>query len=107
MQIQINTDHTIVGTEAFAAHARGVVGRAIDRFRDRITRLEFHLRDENGDKTGTRDKRCMIEARLEVRRPPAVTHQAATVDEALRGTAEKLERSLETTVERTQDHRPH
>jgi ribosomal subunit interface protein len=105
MQIQINTDSNIEGREKLAAHVKGVVESALSRFSDRITRVEVHLSDENSHKSGQDDKRCMMEARLEGRQPTAVTHQAATLDQAVDGAADKLKRSLESTLERLRDHR--
>jgi hypothetical protein len=45
----------------------------------------------------------MKEARLEGRQPIAVTHQAATVEQALEGAADKLKRSIESTLGRLRD----
>lgn len=103
MQIQINTDANIDGTEELAAHVKGVLGSHLDRFSDRITRIEVHLSDQNGDKSGQGDKRCMLEARLEGRQPTAVTHHAAGMEEAIDGAADKLKRSIETTLDRLKD----
>ena len=52
MQIQVSTDHNIEGREALSEHFKGVVATALDRFRGRITRVEVHLSDQNGDKAG-------------------------------------------------------
>lgn len=103
MQIQINTDHNIEGREALADQVSGVVERALDRVSDHITRVEVHLSDENSDKSGQNDKRCMMEARLEGRQPVAVTHQAATLDQAVDGAADKLVRLIESTLGRRHD----
>lgn len=100
MQIQVNTNSAIEGTEGLAEHVRGMVEVALDRFADRISRVELHLGDENGGKSGQDDKRCMIEARLEGRQPTAVTHHAATLDLAASGAIEKLKRVLTSTLER-------
>lgn len=105
MQVQINTDRSVEGTEERATHVRQVVESALSRFSDRITRVEVHLSDENGDKGGLEDKRCMMEARLQGRQPTAVTHQAATLDQAVNGAAEKLARLIESTLGRLDDHR--
>ena len=106
MQIQINTDHNIEGHEALAAQVSGVVESALSRFSDHITRVEVHLSDENSDKKGGQnDKRCVMEARLEGRQPIAVTHQAATLDEAVDGAADKLARLIESTLGRMRDQR--
>jgi ribosome-associated translation inhibitor RaiA len=100
MQILVNSDHRITGTEALTERVEGVVADAIGHFADRITRVEVHLNDVNGDKQGDNDKRCMLEARVGGLKPIAVTHQAAHMAEALHGAAEKLERALSHALER-------
>lgn len=101
MQIQINTDNNIQGREKLSENFQSVLKSSLDRFSDRVTRLEVHLSDENGpDKNGNDDKRCMIEARLEGMKPMAVTHQADTLDLALNGAADKMERMLDDTLKR-------
>jgi ribosome-associated translation inhibitor RaiA len=107
MQIQVNTDNNIEGHERFTSHVRSVVESALNRFSDRITRVEVHLGDESGGKAGQADKRCMMEARLEGRQPTAVTHHAATVDEAIDGAADKLARSIDSTLGRLRDQHGH
>ena len=105
MHIQIHTDHNIDGREEFASYVKGVVESTLSRFSDMITRVDVHLRDENGEKTGPDDKRCMMEVRLEGRQPTAVTHLAATLGEAVDGAAEKLKRSIESMMDRLKDVR--
>jgi ribosome-associated translation inhibitor RaiA len=100
MQILLNSNHTVSGTEALTERVAGVVSDAIDRFADRVTRVEVHLNDVNGDKRGDMDKRCMLEARVGGLKPIAVTHQAASMADALHGAAEKLERALSHALER-------
>lgn len=104
MQVQINTDRNIEGHEALAAQVRGVVESALRRISDHITRVEVHLSDENSDKKGGKDNmRCMLEARIEGGQPIAVTHQAATLDQAVGGAAGKLTRLIESTLGRLRD----
>jgi ribosome-associated translation inhibitor RaiA len=105
MQIQVNTDHHIKGSEKLAAHVKGVVVSALSNLSDRISRVEVHLSDENGGKAGPDDKRCMMEARVEGHQPIAVTHQSDTVDEAVDGAAEKLSKSLEHMLDRQERKR--
>jgi ribosome-associated translation inhibitor RaiA len=104
MQIQIHTDSNIEGGENLIARFSSVVEGALERFSDRITRVEIHLSDQNGDKSGQDDKRCMMEARLEGRQPITVTHQAASLDQAVDGAAHKLTRLIEGTLGRAHDH---
>ena len=106
MQIQMNTDGNIEGHEALATQVSSVVESALNRFSDHITRVEVHLSDENsGKKGGHDDMRCVMEARLEGRQPIAVTHHAATVDQAVDGAADKLTKLIESTLGRLRDHR--
>jgi ribosome-associated translation inhibitor RaiA len=103
MQILTNSDHTITGSESISERVESIVTDAVSRFADRITRVEVHLNDVNADKRGDRDKRCMMEARLGGLAPIAVTHQAATLLEAIEGAADKLERALEHALGRLED----
>jgi ribosome-associated translation inhibitor RaiA len=100
MQILINTDHHIEGHEALAAWATSEVEKAMSRHTDHITRVEVHLGDENGNKTGLNDKRCVMEARLEGRQPLAVTEHAPTLYLAISGAADKLTRLIASTLGR-------
>jgi ribosome-associated translation inhibitor RaiA len=103
MQIQVNTDNHIHGREEIVALVETSVEGAIGRFRERITRVEAHLSDTNSHKTKGDDIRCVLEARLAGHQPIAVTHQASTVELALSGAADKLERSVESTLGRLKE----
>lgn len=72
----------------------------LDRFSQHVTRFEVHLSDEDGDKSGGSDKRCLIEARLEGRQPEVASEQAATLEGVYSGAAKKLQRALQTTLGR-------
>ena len=100
MKIQINSDANIEGHEALAAQVSATVEHVLKRFEDHVTRVEVHLSDQNGEKSGQQDKRCVMEARLEGRPPVAVTHEAATTDQSVRGAADKLSRLLDSQLGR-------
>ncbi len=100
MQIQINTDHNIEGREKFTAKIEELVETELNRFSGQISRVEVHLSDENSDREGHSDKRCMIEARLNGRQPTAVTQEAESLNQAIDGAIEKLKRSIESTLGR-------
>lgn len=105
MQVQVKTDANIEGREGLIAHVTGVVESTLDRFRGRITRVEVHLADENGHKTGPGDKRCTMEARIDGHQPVAVTDHAGSVHQAVDGAAGKLLRALDSTFGRLDDRR--
>lgn len=94
MQIQINSDHHISGTPELAQHVRGLLRDSLERYSDRITRVEVHLNDLNSIKRGSRDKRCLMEARLGGLGPVAVDHEAPSLDLAINGAMEKLEHAI-------------
>ncbi len=105
MQIQVNTDDNVEGREDLTRRVAADILSALDRFSGHITRVEVHLSDENADKAGKADKRCLMEARPTGRKPLAVSHQGATLEEALSGATNKLQRALESTLGRLNDHK--
>jgi hypothetical protein len=101
MQIQVNTDSHITGSAKLTREVEDIVHHALDRFSDRITRVEVYLSDENSaEKSGDSDKRCLIEARLGGLQPITVGHQGSSLDQAASGAANKLEKTLERTLGR-------
>lgn len=105
MQIQIYIDHNFDVHEPTMAQFRNTVQSALSHFSEHITRVEIHLSDENADKSGQNDKRCLLEARLEGRQPMAVTHTAANLSQALHGAVDKMTRMIESTLGRAQQSR--
>lgn len=102
MTIQFNTGHNITGSEEHRASLIALISDGLSRFSTQITRLEVHLTDQDGNKDGLNDKRCMIEARLAGMQPIAVTNQANTHEQAVEGAIDKLKASLETILGRKQ-----
>lgn len=105
MQIQFNTDESVEGHEALGRHAEEVVRKVLGRFAEQVTRVEIHLSDVNGQKAGDNDKRCVMEARLAGRQPIAVTEMANSLHQAIDGAAQKLKRSLDSTLGKLADKR--
>ena len=67
----------------------------LERHLEDLTRVEVHLSDENGGKSGPKDKRCKMEARPKGHQPILVSHDADSLTQAVEGAAEKLEHALE------------
>lgn len=103
MHVQVNTDSHIVGSEGLQQQVEKVLESALGRYGDRITRVEVHLNDVNGQKSGEFDIRCMVEARLAGMQPVAATDQAGTLDQALGGASKKLQRLLDSTLGKLTD----
>ena len=104
MQIQINTDKNVTASEDLMASSKSLISEELSRYSQHITRVEVHFSDEDGQKEGFNDKRCMIEARLAGMQPIAVTNHANTHDQALFGAIDKLKNSLEKITGRFKDN---
>lgn len=104
MQIQFNTDKTIEGHERMQSHFTEEISESLKRFEDKITRVEVHVGDENNEKFGLDDKRCMIEVRLAGKNPIAVTNHANTIEKAVSGATDKMKKLLTTTFEKLKTH---
>ena len=94
MQVLVNSDHHIHGGESVTERVQYIVEAELDRFADRITRVEVFLSDAAGGKHGAKDKRCVMEARPAGIAPVAASNEAPTVLEAIEGAASKLQRAL-------------
>ena len=103
--VAVELDHGDPGREEILQEAPGgVVEDALGRFNDRITRVEVHLTDENGiQKSGDSDKRCVMEARLAGMQPITVSAEGSSLEQALDGAANKLEKTLKRTLGRLDD----
>ena len=94
MQVQFNSDSSVMGTENVAARIEAKVREKLARFEERLTRVEIHVHDENAHKHGHDDKACTIEARPRGGKPVGVTEGASTVDDAARKAASTLAQRL-------------
>lgn len=104
MKIQLNTDNHISGDQQMAERVQSIVDGSLDRFSDRLTRVEVHLSDHNSGKSGARDKRCLMEARPEGMDPVAVTAESDQMGKAVREAADKLRAALDRQIERARPH---
>jgi len=107
MLVQVNTSSNTHGSADLSLRVEGIVAASLDRFGERITRVEVHLSDENGDKSHGADKKCVLEARPANMQPMTVTDVAATFDQAVEGAARKMEKHLDSTFGRIQDRERH
>jgi len=104
MTIQINTDKHINGSQELSTYIENLVKTNLQRFDDKLTRVELHLSDENGGKSGADDKRCVLEGRLEGIPALAVTHDADTIHKAVDGATQKMKKAIEAKLGRLATH---
>ena len=103
MQIRVNTDHSVKGSEQLDLHVQSTVEASLGRFGEKVTRVEIHLSDDNGDRTRGDDKRCLLEARPAGLQPVVVTRVGRTIDEAVGGAVDMMERLLDATFAKLHD----
>ena len=104
MKIQFNTDKNIEGHERLEKFFTAELEKELARFDDKVTRIEVHLGDENSDKGGVNDKRCVIEARPVKLKPIAVTAYADSIEKAFFQATEKMKKILNTTFDKQLAH---
>lgn len=105
MQVHVYTNHTVQQHEEVAGRIEADITDALERFSGQLTRVEVHLGDENAEKGGAADKRCMIEARPTGQQPVALTHKAATLEDACNGAIHKMIKLLEHKFGRLHDRK--
>ncbi len=103
MQVHVQTDDHIEGSEAMNRWIEAETISRLARFRDHLTRVEVHFSDLDGGRSNGADKRCNVEARVAGRPPVAVNADAAKVPEAFTAAIDKLVRALDTDQGRLRD----
>ncbi|MFT5337947.1 MAG: ribosome-associated translation inhibitor RaiA [Sphingobacteriales bacterium] len=104
MTIQINTDKTLTVEERSSDFFSSQISKSLERFESHITRIEVHLKNENGNKEGFKDVSCLLEARMEGRQPIAITNHGDTMDLALSGAIDKIKAAIETIIGKNKQH---
>ena len=94
MQVLVNGDDHVCCDEELIRRVEGVITGTLERFGDRVFRVEVRLRDLNSERPGDRDKVCSLEARMAGAPSLIAEHDAPTLTEAIHVAAGKLERLL-------------
>lgn len=103
MQIQIHSNG-VANSEAVNTRLQQELETTLKVFSEQITRIEAHLRDENGPKRGN-DKRCLLEIRLAGHQPIAVEAEHADMYQAITLATGKAERAVRHKLERHEAHK--
>lgn len=99
MNIQVNTDNNISGSDELIKHLEDSLSTKLKRYDIAITRIEVHL---SQSKEG---KRCQIEARISSRPSVIVSYSAGTLHLAMKTAIEKLLRSLDSMIGKMADRK--
>jgi Sigma 54 modulation protein / S30EA ribosomal protein len=96
MQIQVNSDRTVSVDASLTGFVRSETQRILATAAAKVTRVEVHLSDVNGRKSGPADKRCVVEARPAGARPLSTSATAKKLDAAIGQALRKMQRALRT-----------
>lgn len=94
MQIQVNSSMSVTANVELSKFLEANINNALQRFGDRITGVEVHRSDVNGERVGGADKRCLMEIRPSGLDSVDVTDEAATIELAVNGASHKMQRLL-------------
>lgn len=95
MDVQINSSNDINTSSETNFWAEEEIRRGLKRFDSRLTRIEVHLSDREGTKSGSIDTRCLIEARPTGFGPITASHDGDSISAAIAGATKKLTAALD------------
>jgi hypothetical protein len=94
MQVRVDVDDHIDGSEELMVRVGGVVEGSVDRFQGRVARVDVHLSQVGGPGVGHHHLCCRMEAYAGALTPIVVSHDEITLTEAIHAAAAKLNRAI-------------
>ncbi len=104
MLIQFNADKNLTVHEDFNNKLSTHIKEKLNRFSEHISRVEVHLSDDNGNKQGPNDKKCLLEARIEGRAPVAVSASGNNYELAVDAALSKMKSALDTIFDKLKSY---
>ncbi|MDP2357949.1 MAG: HPF/RaiA family ribosome-associated protein [Beijerinckiaceae bacterium] len=89
MQIQFNSDNNVDGDSGMADRVQELVRTRLSRVEERLTRVEVHVGDIDGPRSGANDKRALVELRPAGLQPVSGSAQAASIEAAVSSAIDK------------------
>lgn len=100
MKIQVNTDSSVEGSDAHTKIVETTIHTALDRYGDRLTRVEAHLSSDDGAGKNETGISCLLEARPTSMDPVVVTGAGDTIEHACNDATRKMQSLLDSTFGR-------
>ena len=108
MHILLHSDLNTDGSQLMNDHFTGVVNGAMGRYGDRVTRVEAHLRDVDGQaRSSAGEIHCTLEARLVGLHAVVVKAHAGNAHEAIDGAVRRLRRAVGAEIGKHDDRGRH
>jgi ribosome-associated translation inhibitor RaiA len=103
MQIRVDVDDHIDGSEELMVRVEGVVEGSLDGYQEKVTRVAVHLSRRVPHRYGEHDMCCRMEAHVGGGyNPVSVSHEAVTLTEAIHAASAKLERAVHLALQAAQ-----
>jgi hypothetical protein len=99
MQIRVDVDDHIDGSEELMVRVEGVVEGSLDGYQEQVTRVDVHLSQRIPHRHGELDMCCRMEAQAGDQGPISVSHEAMTLTEAIHAASAKLQRAVHLAVQ--------
>ena len=107
MQFMFNSDNQLPLSSETSQALEALVEARLARIADRLTRVEVHLSDDDGPRTGGDDKKCLIELRPNGMRAITATDQAATVERAVTAATDKALKAFDRQIGKATTRKGH
>lgn len=107
MQFQFNSDNQIEGDTDMAERVQTIVRTKLSRVEERLTRVEVHVGDVDGPRTGANDKRAMVELRPAGMAPVSASAQAGDVEAAIVSALDKALSAFDRQIGKTTTRKGH
>lgn len=107
MQFLFNSDNQIPLSSETSERVEALVERRLARISDRLTRVEVHVSDVDGPRSGGDDKKCAIELRPNGMRPITVTDRASSVERAVTAAADKALKAFDRQIGKATTRKGH
>lgn len=89
MQFLFNSDNQIDGDTSMAERVERIVRRRLSRVEERLTRVEVHVSDVDGPRSGANDKRAVVELRPAGLDPISGSDEAGNIEAAVSSATDK------------------
>jgi hypothetical protein len=89
VQFQFNSDNQIEGDAGMAERVESLVRTKLSRIAERLTRVEVHVGDVDGPRSGPNDKRALVELRPAGLQPISGSAQGAGIETCVSSATDK------------------
>lgn len=107
MRFMFNNDNQTALSSATSQRVEALVEARLGRISDRLTRVEVHVSDVDGPRSGGEDKKWVVELRPNGMRPITATDQASTVERAVTAATDRALKAFDRQIGKATTRKGH